>query len=68
VTKRIAEFDGDTDYTSEVKCPWCGNECGDSWEISEGAMQCDDCGREYEVQRNVEVTYSTRKKDEVANG
>ena len=59
--KRIAAFDGDHEYTSEAVCPHCGNVCGDSWEMSEGVTECGDCGHEFELERNVEVTYTTRK-------
>lgn len=62
VEKRIAEFDGDTDGTDEIVCPHCGYECSDSWEKSEGVRECGDCGREYEVEREVTVTYSTTKR------
>jgi hypothetical protein len=62
VEKRIAEVDCDTDYTDEVTCPWCGYECSNSWEMSEGSRECEDCGREYDVARNVAVTYSTTKR------
>ena len=61
VEKRVAEFKGDTDYTSEITCPHCGHEHRDSWEASEGQTECSDCGREFVVTRHVEVTYSTDK-------
>lgn len=61
VTKRIAEFDGDTDYTAEITCPHCGHELSDSWEASDGIRECGDCGLEYEVTRDVAVTYCTTK-------
>jgi transcription elongation factor Elf1 len=62
VEKRIAEFDGDTDYTDEVICPHCGYEHSDSFEMSEGVRECSDCGREFEMERDVAVTYSTTKR------
>jgi hypothetical protein len=34
---------------------------GDSWEMSEGLRNCGDCEREYELIRNMEVTYTTAK-------
>ncbi len=61
VEKRVAEFSGDTDYTDEITCPHCGYVCSDSWEISDGKRECGDCGREYEVERDVVVTYCTTK-------
>ena len=61
MAKRVAAFEGDTDYTSEVVCPHCGHESRDSWDISEGVTECGDCGHEFELTRNVSVTYTTRK-------
>lgn len=61
VEKRIAEFKGDTSYTDEVTCPQCGYVHSDSWEWSEGERQCQDCGRAFEMTRNVSVSYSTVK-------
>lgn len=61
VDERITTFNGDTDYTSEVTCPYCGYEESDSWEISEGERECGDCGHSYEVERIVTVEYSTSK-------
>ncbi len=62
VEKRIAEFDKNTDYTDEIVCPHCGYEHSDSFEMSEGEQECRDCGRPFEVTRDVQVTYSTTKK------
>lgn len=62
VEKRIAEFDGDVDYTDEIVCPHCGYEHSDSWEMREGEHECSDCCRPFDVTRNVEVTYSTTKR------
>ena len=59
--KRIEAFDGDTECTSEAVCPHCGKECRDSWELVDGAIKCGDCGNEFLVTREVEVTYSTSK-------
>ncbi len=59
--RRVAAFDGDTSCTDNVVCPHCGREDGDSWELSEGKQECGDCGREFEMTRCVDVTYSTVK-------
>ncbi len=61
VKKRIATFRGETDFTPEITCPHCGHVKSDSWECAEGERECGDCGRTYDVIRNVEVTYSTTK-------
>ena len=58
---RIAEFDGDTDYTTEITCPHCGYEYRDSWESSDGDHECPDCERGFEVIKDITVTYCTEK-------
>lgn len=61
VKKRIAEFCGKTDHTDTVICPHCGYKPLNSWEISDGVHECADCENEFEVERDVVVTYSTTK-------
>lgn len=55
----------DTDYTSEVVCPYCGHQHRDSWELLEDCdtYECVSCEKEFEYQRETEVTYCTWKKD-----
>ena len=61
VEKRIAEFDGDHEYMAHAVCPHCGCVEADSWDMTEGEQQCDDCGRDYVLERIVDVSYSTTK-------
>ena len=61
VDERVKTFDGDTNYTENIICPHCGDENGDSWESGEGETQCDECGRLYEIERIVDVSYCTTK-------
>ena len=61
VEKRIAKFAGDTDYTSEIICPWCGYVHSDCFEWDDGENECHDCGRKFDVTRNAEITYSTER-------
>jgi hypothetical protein len=51
-------------YESLLKCPYCGNENQDSWEIedSSGERECGRCNSEYEYEREVSVSYSTYPK------
>lgn len=52
----------DYKHTDEVKCPHCDYEHSDSWELSNsGEMECSSCGEEFMFDREVTVTYSTRK-------
>jgi transcription elongation factor Elf1 len=49
------------DYTDEIVCPWCGYRHSDSWETDPGLQECENCGKSFYAERNVEVTYSTQK-------
>ena len=51
-------------YTYNLKCPYCGYENTDSWEMddSSGEVECGRCGSEYEYEREVSVSYSTYPK------
>lgn len=60
--KRIAEFEGETEYMSCVVCPWCGHEHGDSNEIGEGEFNCSMCENLMDVTRHVIIEYTTRKE------
>ena len=53
------------EYTFEIVCPYCGYEHGDSWEQSgdDGDIDCDECGKEFTYNRDIEVSYSTEKKE-----
>lgn len=56
----------DCNYTDEIRCPWCGNIEGDSFEYSPndedlGLIECCECGKEFYGTRNIEVTYSSEK-------
>ena len=57
------ETEPDTVYTNNITCPHCGYEDEDSLEHgdSDDEMNCGHCGREFAMQRHIEITYSTRK-------
>ncbi len=60
--RKVETFAGNTDYESEIICPWCGQAQSDSWEASdEDDHICDNCEHEYSHVRCVDVTYSTQK-------
>ena len=60
--KQVKEFKGNTDFESEITCPWCGYVEMDSWEAdNEDSHDCENCGHKYSHTRNIEVTYSTQK-------
>lgn len=52
-------------YENNIKCPYCNWEDQDSWEFQddEGIQICGNCEEEFNVERNVEVTYSTSRID-----
>lgn len=47
--------------TDELVCPYCGKEQSDSWEIrgDSGDIECGHCGRTFQYERYVSVTYNT---------
>ncbi len=56
----------DHSFTDEIVCPHCGYKFHDSWELNDqdGTKQdCAECGEEFELAVNFEVTYSTYKKE-----
>jgi transcription elongation factor Elf1 len=48
-------------YETYIKCPYCNYEDEDSWEFDEdeGTYTCGSCEEEFNVTREIEVTYST---------
>lgn len=50
--------------TQEIKCPYCDNEFGDSWEYndSDGSTIDCDCGKKFTLSVHFDVTYSTHKE------
>jgi len=67
----VREFKIDVDVEPEEKrfegnitCPYCGNEVGDSWEMSDsGEEECGECGSKFDYEREVEITYSSYPKE-----
>lgn len=46
----------------EITCPYCNSSQSDSWEApDEGDYECETCGGTYGFQRNVEVSYSSKR-------
>ena len=49
-------------FAKEVVCPYCLHEFSDSWEFEEsGEISCESCGKKFNMEREVEITYSTYK-------
>ena len=50
-------------YEKNIKCPYCDWEDQDSWEFTEdsGTWTCGSCEKEFNVDREIEVTYSTSR-------
>lgn len=59
----------DHDMTEQVVCPYCGHKHGDSHEFfpraatSRVEITCDHCGKTFDAWQEVEVTYTTIKRD-----
>lgn len=46
-----------------AKCPYCGYEDKDSWELGDGGEnQCGNCEREYTYERNLVAYFNTTGK------
>jgi hypothetical protein len=69
ILKRKRRSDMRHECESNIKCPYCDWEDEDSWEFGEdsGTYTCGDCGKEFNVKREVEVTYSTSRLDCLEN-
>lgn len=56
----------ETDFEDEVVCPYCGyrmhDDCGEFVSEGSGEYECDNCGKTFEFEAHIEVTYSTRRK------
>lgn len=50
--------------TQDPKCPYCGTEHADFWEVEgdSGDFDCHTCGRCFFYERHVDVTYNTSPK------
>ena len=56
--EKVTEYDEET-----VRCPVCGFEVMDAWELDDyGEYECPDCGATIEFERNVTITYSNTLK------
>lgn len=64
--QRYANGDEEPRYTHEIVCPWCGYEQGDSWEApdSDDEYECEECGKIFAYEREVEVTYCSYRVEE----
>jgi transposase-like protein len=53
----------DTQNEPNIKCPYCGWENHDSWEVGadSGKYDCGSCEKAFDYERDVQVTYSTHK-------
>ncbi len=48
----------------EIKCPHCGYEYSESHEFPDGLgeLECDNCGKKFDYERVISVTYTTSIK------
>lgn len=57
------EFDG----IDEIVCPYCGHRYEDSYECGGNdeyfEEECEDCGREFNVTRIIDISYDTKPKE-----
>jgi hypothetical protein len=68
---RVSDYD--LKYNREAVCPYCRTIQTDTWEamgrdveeVSE--MTCDSCEKEFYVYGHIDITYSTKPKQEAHN-
>lgn len=60
----MEKFEGDTSYTNEVICPYCGHVQSDSWEMRDGENDCDDCEKTFLLEVIPIVEYTTIKHEQ----
>ena len=57
----------ETDNEDAIICPYCGNRIEDDdgyfARKGEGEYECDECGKTFNFTANIEVTYSTTRKE-----
>ena len=61
----IREWENEQFETRNLVCPWCGYEDRDSWELSDSddSYTCPECGEVFAYERNITVTYTSRKRE-----
>jgi hypothetical protein len=58
----------ETEYTSDIICPHCGEEYGDSWEYNDDdgeTLNCISCGEPFHLSVDFNVSYTTKKLKEL---
>ena len=61
----VARWVGDTNYTDDHICPYCGTVDGGAWELQadDGRKDCGTCGNVYNYSRHVSVEWVTERID-----
>ena len=61
-------------HTDEPVCPHCGDKMLDGWQVFDvGAeyvegIECDSCGKEFNIERNTSISYTTKAAIAAAEG
>jgi hypothetical protein len=65
IVQEIKFKDYDTDSIADIKCPYCGHNNIDPWDMPDSSEEiCDICGNAFYYEREVEVYYSSSKVKE----
>lgn len=57
----------DHDATDEIVCPYCGYEKSNSWELSAGTLDCNECGMLFACFTETTTIYSTERDCKLNN-
>lgn len=57
----------ETSYEDDIVCPWCGyhfeDDDGYFVSVGDGEYDCPECGKGFYFQADIEVTFSTQRKE-----
>ena len=63
--KRNTIETGESSCEDYIICPYCGGENSTDDRHESTDINCDECGKEFHVEINCNISYSTSKKEEV---
>jgi len=66
---KLNTTDNQCAYNYKIICPYCGQIFTDSWEDApdedDNDVSCGSCGREFYVNKQIDITYSSTPNDKI---